>query len=197
MRVLCSILFLLPLCVSAQTLPGSTAEPGVTVVQMKWRMDVHNPALDNDSNRIMKEREEQRRKAEERLNEALAERGMPAKTSTVPSTASATEARGLRITYVYEVKVTNAGVKGIRKLAWDYVFFEPGTETEVGRRRFISKVNIGPGKTRNVAVRLASSPTGTVSAKNAGKKPRDQYSEKIVIQGVEYADGSVWQAVSQ
>ena len=198
MRVLCSILFLFPLCVSAQTLPGSTAEPKVTVVQMKWRMDVRNPALDKDPIRTMREREgqEQLRKDAERTNDMLSERGMPASTSTVPAPTRDTEARGLRISYVYEVKITNTGEKEIRRLAWDYVFLEQATETEVGRRRFVNKVSIGPGKTKNVVFRSASSPTGTVDAKNAGKKPRDQYAEKVVIQGVEYADGSVWQAVS-
>jgi len=196
MKVLCLMLFLFPFAL-AQT--NQSIGPNVTVIQMKWRMDVRNPALDKDPIRTMKEREgqEQLRKDADRTNDMLSDRGMPTSTSTVPAPARDTAVRGLTVTYVYEAKVTNTGEKGIRKLVWDYVFFEQGTETEVGRRRFVSKVSIGPGKTRDVVFRSASSPTGTVDARNAGKKPRDQYSEKVVIQGLEYADGSVWQAVSQ
>lgn len=195
MKVLCLMLFLFPFAL-AQT--NQSTGSNVTVIQKKWRMDVRNPALDQNPITAMKEREgqEQRRKDAERMNDELSERGMPTKTSTVPAPASGKAQRGLSITYLYEVKVTNTGKKGIRKLVWDYVFFEHGTETEVGRRQFVNEVGISPGKTRNVVFRSTSSPTGTVDAKNAGKKQTDQYSEKVVIQGVEYADGSVWQADS-
>jgi hypothetical protein len=117
---------------------------------------------------------------------------MPAQTSTVPEPSRETRRTGITVLYVYEVKVRNNGAKGIRKLTWDYAFFEPGTETELGRRRFISKVNIGPGGTSTVTVRAAAAPTGIVDARQAGKKPQDMYSEQVVIQRVEYADGSVW-----
>ena len=100
------------------------------------------------------------------------------------------------VAYVYEVKIRNTGEKRIRTLTWEYVFFEPGTELEVGRRRFVSRVNIPPGRTGNVVMRSTSPPTGTFDAAKAGKKSSDQYAEQVVIQSVVYADGSVWQAAS-
>lgn len=199
MRLLYStmLLFVCVLGGPAQTASSKSAEPDVRVIQQKWRIEVRNPALEKDPVQDMQERDraEQRRKDAERTNEVIAERGMPSPTSTVPGARDTTRA-GITILYVYEVKLRNDGVKAVRKLTWDYVFYEPGTETELGRRRFISKVNISPGATSNVVVRAAAPPTSTIDARKAGKKPRDQYSEKIVIQRIEYADGSVWRPTS-
>jgi hypothetical protein len=139
---------------------------------------------------------EQMRKDTERNNEIMVERGMPAPTTQVPDANRNARRRGIIVTYVYEAKVSNKGDKVIRKLIWDYIFFEQGTEKEVGRRRFVSKVNIGPGKTTDLVVRALAAPTSTVDARVADKKPQGQYSEKTVIRSVYYADGSIWRLPS-
>lgn len=193
MRILIStiIMFLVAVNVSAQT---ASSEPDVTVLDKKWRVDIRNPQLERDPIQAMedRERQEQQRRDNERTNDILRERGMPVPSSGVPDADRSSKPAGKTVLYVYEVKVRNNGAKGIRKLTWDYVFFEQGTETELGRRRFISRVNLSAGGTTNVVVRAAAPPTRTVAAGSAGKKPRDQYAEKIIIQRVEYADGSVW-----
>ena len=182
---------------SAQPSDKSTTS-NVTVVDKKWRIDVRNPALDKDPVADMQERDnaERQRKATERMNETLAERGMPGTTTHVPDPDRKARPRGIQVTYVYELKLTNTAEKTIRTLIWEYVFFEPGTETEVGRRRFVSKVSISPGKTTNLVMRSAAPPATTVDARQAGKKPREQYSEQIVIQSVQYDDGSFWRSKS-
>ncbi len=197
MRVLCLLLFLSPLCVSAQGQAEPSSGSNVKVIQKKWRAEVHNPALDKDAISVMSEQQaaDRIRKSNERTSQILNERGMPSQTTTVPAPNRQTEP-GISMVYVYEVKFNNAAGKAIRKLVWDYVFFEKGTEKEVGRRRFESKVNISPGATKNVVLRSQTSPTGSVDARTAGKKPRDLYSEQVVIQRVEYADGSAWQLVT-
>jgi hypothetical protein len=96
------------------------------------------------------------------------------------------------VEYIYRAKVNNTGSKAIRKMVWEYVFFDPATQKEVGRRRYENKVNIRPGKSSNVIARSLTPPTGTIDANQVGKQPKDQYSEQIVIQRIEYADGSVW-----
>lgn len=185
------------LLVVAQPLADKSDTPNVTIIQKKWRIDVRNPALDKDPVEAMQERDraERDRKAVERTNEIMAERGMPSPTTQVPENREK-GARGVEVTYVYEVKLTNTAAKTIRTLTWEYVFFEPGTEIEVGRRRFVSKVNIGPGKTTNLVVRSAAPPASTVDARQAGKKPREQYSEQIVIQTVQYDDNTFWRLKS-
>jgi len=49
-----------------------------------------------------------------------------------------------------------------------------------------------PGTTKSLVVRSKDSPTGTLDASKAGKKPSEQYSEQVVIRSIVYADGSVW-----
>jgi len=196
MKVLCSIfaLFLFASCATAQVLSDSPAKPNVIALQKKWRMEVRNAALDEDQFKVLKEREqeERERRAREKQNEIRTEQGMP--TVMPPDRKPATRARGVSVTYVYEVKIRNNGAKEIRTLTWDYVFFDPTAEREVGRRRFVSEVRIGPGKTRNVVVRSTTSPTGAIDAAQAGKKSRELYSEQVIIQSVGYADGSVSQS---
>lgn len=198
MKTPCSILllFLFGTGASAQALSNPSDQPNVTVVQKKWRMEVRNPSLDKDPVKAAQasEQAEQERKGNDRQNDIRSQQGMPPVTTSVPVPATETGARGLLVSYIYEVRVINTGKKEIRTLSWEYLFFEPGTERELGRRRFVSKVTIGPGKTKTLLERSASSPTGTVDATRAGKKPQDLYSEQVVIQRIEYADGSVWQA---
>jgi hypothetical protein len=167
----------------------------VTVIEKKWHVEVVNPALEKDpfAPNQARQQEENAQKGDARENENRIKQGVPTLAPRVPASSPETGSHRLSTAYVYEVKVRNTGDKTIHTLTWEYVFFEPGTEREVGRRQFISRVNISPGRIGNVVFRSASSPTGTVDASKAGKKSRDQYSEQVVIQRVGYADGSVWQ----
>jgi hypothetical protein len=197
MKVPCSIflLFFFGTCASTEAVSNPPEGPDLKVVQQKWRIEVRNPALEKDPLKAIKEREQEviEQRAIARQNESRARMGLPTLPPPVRIPAPERGARGLSVTYVYEVKVRNTGEKKIRTLTWEYIFFEPGTEREVGRRRFVSKVSISPGRTKNVVMRSASSPTGTIDATKADKKSRDQYSEQVVIQSVGYADGSGWQ----
>ena len=200
MKLLCSVLllFLFASCAFAQASPDKSVSPDVTIVPKKWRIDVRNPALDRNPVADMQARQaaDQMRRETERTSEMMVEQGMPAPTRQVPDANRSARRRGMITTYVYEAKVSNNGNKAIRTLIWDYVFFEPGTENEVGRRRFVSKVNIGPGKKTDLVVRSLAAPTSAVDARHAGKKPQEQYSEKTVLQSVYFADGSMWRLPS-
>lgn len=200
MKHFCSVLvlFLFASCVLAQASSDKSTPPNVTIVPKKWRIDVRNPKLERNPVADMQARQaaEQMRKDTERNNEIMVERGMPGPTTQVPDANRNSRPRGTIVLYVYEAKVTNNADKAIRTVIWDYVFFEPGTEKEVGRRRFVSKVNIGPGKTTDLVVRSLAAPTSTVDARHASKKPQDQYLEKAVIQSVQFADGSMWRPPS-
>jgi hypothetical protein len=197
MKVPCSIflLFFLGICASTEAVSNPPDGPGLKVMEKKWRIEVRNPALEKDPLEPNKRREQEviDQKAVAKQNESRVQQGLPALPPPVRVRAPERRARGLLVTYIYEVKVTNTGEKKIRTLTWEYIFFEPGTEREVGRRQFVSKVSISPGRTTNVVMRSKTSPTGTVDATKADKKSGDQYSEQIVIRSVGYADGSSWQ----
>lgn len=199
MKILASAFMLVLFASNAATQVQSdqSAKPSVVVIQKKWRMDLHNAALDQDQIEAQKERdrEENARRERERLNEKLSEQGMPTRQEPY-SRPKTPPPRGISVVYVYEVKIKNTGEKDIRKIAWDYVFSDPATERELGRRRFVSEIKIGPGKTKNMIMRTSNSPTGTVDVARTGKKSQSLYSESVIVQSIDYADGSVWKADS-
>jgi hypothetical protein len=91
--------------------------------------------------------------------------------------------------YAYELKVRNTGSKPIRGIRWDYVFTDPNTHEEIGRRRFYSPVTLRPKQTRKLEGITRSAPTAVVSAKAS-------QSERVVIECVIESDGSTWRQKS-
>ena len=96
--------------------------------------------------------------------------------------------------FIYKTKIKNNHSSAITQLDWDYVFFERGTENEVGRQQFTSDEQIPPGKTKELTVTLTSPPARTISVTSLNLEERDRLSEQIILVRVQYADGKVWQA---
>ena len=96
--------------------------------------------------------------------------------------------------FIYKTKIKNNHTAAITQIDWDYVFYERGTENEVGRQQFTSDEQIGPGKTKELTVTITSPPTRTISVTSLNLEERDRLSEKIILIRVQYADGRVWQA---
>ena len=96
--------------------------------------------------------------------------------------------------FIYKTKIKNNHTSAITQIDWDHVFFERGTENEVGRQQFTSDEQIGPGKTKELTVTVTSPPTHTVSVTSLNLEERERFSERIVLVRVKYADGHVWQA---
>ena len=87
--------------------------------------------------------------------------------------------------YAYEIKVRNTGDKVIRAIRWDYVFTEPKTREELGRRRFYSPVSLRPKQEKKLEGITRYAPTPIVSAQGL-------QTERVVIECVILADGSMW-----
>ena len=195
MKIACSglLLFLVAACTVAQT---SSSWPDVTVVESKWRVEVHNPALDKDPLSATRERqaEEQAQKSAAIESDNRVKQGQPALPPVARQPPMENGNSQITLAYVYELRVTNNGRKEIRQIAWDYVFFEPGTTHEVGRRQFVSEVTLKPGAGRHLIMPSRLSPTGTIVAAKAGSKTSDLYSEQVLIRNILYADGSSWSA---
>src|SRR3982751_3432445 len=94
--------------------------------------------------------------------------------------------------FIYKTKIKNNHTAAITQIDWDYVFYERGTDNELGRQQFTSDEQIGQGKTRELTVRITSPPTRTVSVTSLSLEERDRVSEKIILVRVKYADGRVW-----
>lgn len=96
--------------------------------------------------------------------------------------------------FIYKARLKNNYTSEIVEIDWDHVFYERGTENELGRQQFTSTEQIGPGKTRELSVKITSPPTHTVSVTSLNLEERNRFSEKIDIIRVKYADGRIWQA---
>lgn len=129
-------------------------------------------------------------------NEVRARAGQPA---LPPPTAPQREKNYLPgiESYLYETKIRNNSDKIIKEVVWEYVFSDPLTKQELGRRQFTNKETIRPNKEKRLTGRSSFPPTGTVSVTTAaGKKIADQYAEDIKIVSITYADGSRKQAAA-
>jgi hypothetical protein len=96
--------------------------------------------------------------------------------------------------FIYKTKLKNNSTSAIVQIDWDYIFFERGTENEMGRQQFTSDEQIGPGKTKELTIQMTSPPTKTVSVTSLNLEERDRFTQKIVLVSVKYADGRVWNA---
>jgi hypothetical protein len=194
-KILYSIFLLLFSAVgfAGQTATNFSGMSGVEVIEKKWRVEVRNPALDEDPFRAVNERNraEIDKRENMRQNEIRQRQGRTSESVPVRVNSNEAAPRDPWVTYFYELKIKNTGEREIRVVTWDYIFFEPKTKREVGRRRFISDTDINPGKIKNLIVRTAIPPTNTVNAGKAAKKAREQYEEQVVIYSIEYGDRSI------
>lgn len=199
LRIATMIVLLAGVALAQQSAPATLPDaPDVTVMKMKWRREVRHPALDADPFLAGRQatQVEQGKKETVRANVINKQLGRDA--APLPNEQPAlVSARGPAATYVYEIKIMNTGTKTIRTLVWEYVFFDPDTQQEVGRHLYKSRADLRPGKSKKLDGFSLSPQTRTVDAGKMDKKLQHQYSERVVIQHIEYADGSVWQRGSK
>jgi hypothetical protein len=93
----------------------------------------------------------------------------------------------------YRVKVHNASNKLIEIIFWEYQFKEAPDSTIVSRRQFLCDTSIKPEKDRELKAFSVSGPHDVVSVEALARKAANPGEEKVVINRVEYADGSIWQ----
>ena len=95
--------------------------------------------------------------------------------------------------FAYRVKVQNASTKVIEILFWEYQFIDASNPATVTRRQFLCGVNIKPDKGKELQAFSVSGPSDVVSVASLADKSGNSFQEKVVINRVEYADGSIWQ----
>lgn len=95
--------------------------------------------------------------------------------------------------FSYRVKVQNAGSKVVEVVFWEYQFKEASNPSNVARRQFLCGVNIKPSRDKELLAFSLSGPGDVISAESLGGKTAPVFEEKVVINRVEYGDGSIWQ----
>lgn len=95
--------------------------------------------------------------------------------------------------FAYRAKIRNASPKLIEVIFWEYQFKETAESTAVSRRQFLCAVSIKPEKDKELQAFSLSGPHDVVSVDTLARKSANAGEEKVVINRVEYADGSIWQ----
>lgn len=187
--------------VEAQT-PTPSAEPlGIAVVKYSWskervgwERDPFSGPIENFDEMRVRARNEKRvmdaKKGGNGSELSRAERDAKTDEALISTLHQNTRAR---YGFIYKASVQNNGQKTIKSIDWDYVFFDLGTESEVGRRQFTSEQKISPGTKKELSVFIPHPPTKTISVDALDKHERDGLGERIELIRVQYADGTFWQ----
>jgi len=97
-----------------------------------------------------------------------------------------------RYVFNYKVTVQNNSTKAIKEIDWDYIFTDSSTGEVVGRREFTSTEKIGPGKKKELSVRVSSPPALTVSVYKLGENEGAGLTQAIAVLRILYDDGTEW-----
>ena len=95
--------------------------------------------------------------------------------------------------YLYRIKVQNPGQKVIEIVFWEYQFQDPSDPSLLARRQFLCGVNIAANKSKDLEGFSLSGPSEVVNVKTLANSADNPLKERVVINRVEYADGSIWQ----
>ena len=95
--------------------------------------------------------------------------------------------------YLYNVKVQNPSQKAVEVVFWEYQFEETANPSNLTRRQFLCGVQIKGGKEKELQAFGGSGPAGVVSAESLANKSANPFAERVLINRVEYTDGTIWQ----
>jgi hypothetical protein len=187
---------------SPSTAPSSSTGPSVIVLRSRWRAASPSPALDRDPLEV----NERQANLQQGIVKAINANQVRVKAdqppvqiptvgtlpNTPPNVRSHTLTPGYRpsAAYTYEIRVRNTGTKTIRKLVWAYALTDPA----VGNLRsheYKSNTKIRPGRIKNLFAD-GGPPRGVVSVNQVSQSQPEGSADQVIIERVEYADGSVW-----
>jgi hypothetical protein len=95
--------------------------------------------------------------------------------------------------FSYRAKIKNTSAKTIEVLFWEYQFMPSANPTTVSHRQFLCGVNIKSQRDIDVQGFSLSGPGDVISAGSVADASANGLQERVVINRVEYADGTVWQ----
>jgi hypothetical protein len=98
--------------------------------------------------------------------------------------------------YSYRAKVQNTSKSVVDIVFWEYQFVDAADPAIVTRRQFLCGVNIKPDKTKELQAFTLAAPSEVVSVGTLASKDGSPLKESVIINRVEYADGTIWQRKS-
>lgn len=95
--------------------------------------------------------------------------------------------------YAYRIKVQNSSAKLAEIVFWEYRFIDPANPELIARRQFLCGVNIAAGKGKDLEGFSLSGPSDVVNVKTLADNATNPFKEEVLINRVEFSDGSIWQ----
>lgn len=95
--------------------------------------------------------------------------------------------------FIYQTKIRNAGKSTIEILFWEYQFTERANPANVASRQFLCGINVKPNKEKELIVFSTLSPSPSISINSLEINNATLFDEKVLINRVEYSDGTIWQ----
>ncbi len=100
---------------------------------------------------------------------------------------------GSKQLFLYELKIKNSGGENIRSFIWEYRDSKETAPPDSPVRRFLCSEKIKAGDTKTLRIFSSLPPSNVVDAAAVKNKSVTNYALNIVINRIEYADGTVWQ----
>ncbi|MEP6637152.1 MAG: hypothetical protein ABJB97_10550 [Acidobacteriota bacterium] len=94
--------------------------------------------------------------------------------------------------FAYRIKLENKAKKAADIIFWEYQFIDPANPAVTARRQFLCAVQMKPGKETPIEAFSVSGPVEVVSVKGLADSSGKPLQEKVVVNRVEYVDGSIW-----
>ena len=95
--------------------------------------------------------------------------------------------------FTYQAKIRNDSKKEIAIVFWEYQFVESANPGNLARRQFLCGVDLRPGKEKDLEGFSLSGPGEVISVTTLENKNAREYQDRVLINRVEYSDGSMWQ----
>jgi hypothetical protein len=95
--------------------------------------------------------------------------------------------------FTYQAKIQNNSPKIVKRIFWEFQFKEKANPKNVSRRQFVCAAKLKPEKATDLEIFTLSAPTGVVSVSTLKNKANRDFDELVVVNRVEYEDGSTWQ----
>ena len=95
--------------------------------------------------------------------------------------------------YTYQARIQNKSGKAVKTVFWEYQFKEKVSPANLSRRQFVCLAKMKPDKTKDLDIFTMTAPSGVVSVGALARKSSVLFEESVLINRVEYEDGSVWQ----
>jgi hypothetical protein len=199
------LIFVLPILLSLlipYQLPSSTEDSPLVVVNFKWskaRRSVETPPVEGNAPARAMIPQNRNFARNARINDPAGVRdpnadSLDGRSAAMEKNVAESRTAKPKATdgFAYRIKVQNPGAKAVEIVFWEYQFHDPAEPSLVARRQFLCGVDIGAGKSKELEGFSFSGP-GVVNVNTLADKSENPFKEQVLINRVEYADGSIWQ----